>query len=84
MLERCASLTCSAVFRHQGDGMLLRVPRVGTKSGTSGAAKEKVSIERFWLCGECAETMTLGFDRCSYRKVTVKVIPLSPVRDAAA
>jgi hypothetical protein len=84
VLEKCASLTCSAVFRHQGDGMLLRVPRVGTKSSLSGAAKKKVSIERFWLCSECAETMTLKFDRCCYRKVRVNVIPLSPVSDAAA
>ena len=48
-----------------------------TISGPSGAAKKKVSVERFWLCSECAETMTLKFDRCRYRKVKVKVIPLS-------
>jgi hypothetical protein len=82
--QKCANLTCSAVFRHNDEGMLLRVPGVGTKSSISGAAKKKVSIERFWLCGECAETMTLRFDRCCYRKVRVNVIPLSPVSDAAA
>ncbi len=83
MKQKCANLTCSAVFRHQGDGMLLRVPRVGTKSSPSGGAKKKVSIEGFWLCGECAETMTLGFDRYRYKKAKVKVIPLSSASDAA-
>ena len=83
MKQKCANLTCSAVFRHHDDGMLLRVPRVGTTSGTSGAAKKKASIELFWLCGECAETMTLGFDRYRYKKAKVKVIPLSSASDAA-
>ena len=83
MLEKCANLTCSAAFRHRGDGMLLCVPRVGTISGPSGTAKKKVTMEHFWLCSRCSETMTLRFERCRCKKVQVKVIPLSPVRDAA-
>jgi hypothetical protein len=80
VLEKCANPKCSAVFRHLGDGMLFRVPRVETKSGSSGATKKTVTMEHFWLCAKCAETMTLGIDR--HRKV--KVIPLRSARGAAA
>jgi hypothetical protein len=83
VLEKCASLTCSAVFRHQGNGMLLRVPLRG-KLRLSGTKKKAVAVEHFWLCSHCAETMTFGIDRDLFNKVTVKVIPLSSNRDAAA
>jgi hypothetical protein len=79
VFEKCVNLKCSAVLRHLGDGMLFRVPRV-PKPGPSGAAKETVVMEKFWLCSECNETMTLGIDR--HRKVNV--IPLSSARAAAA
>jgi len=84
VLEKCANLTCSAVSGHRGDGMLLRVPRGTSDRRSSGAAKKKVAIEHFWLCSECAETMTFGFDRDRYKKrVEVTVIPLLSARDAA-
>jgi hypothetical protein len=60
--------------------MLFRVPRAGTTPGQSSARKKLVAMEHFWLCGECAETMTLGIDR--QRKV--RVILLSSVRNAVA
>lgn len=69
MLEKCANPKCLAVFRSLGDGKLFRVPRVGTISGSSGAAKKTVTMEHFWLCTKCAETMTLGID--CHRKVKV-------------
>ena len=80
MLEKCANPKCSAVFRKIGDGKLFRVPRVGTEPGPSGRAKKTVTMEHFWLCSKCAETMTLGIDR--HRNV--KVIPLRSARGAAA
>jgi hypothetical protein len=55
--------------------MLLRVPRV---TRNSSSPKKTIAIERFWLCGECAETMTLEIDR----RRTVKVIPVLSVHDA--
>jgi hypothetical protein len=60
--------------------MLFRVPRAGATSGRTAVGKKLVAMEHFWLCSECAETMTLGIDR--QRKI--RVIPLSPVRDAVA
>jgi hypothetical protein len=68
------------VFRRQNDGMLFRVPRAETTSGGSSVGKKLVAMEHFWLCGDCAETMTLGIDR----QKKVRVIPLSPVRNAVA
>jgi hypothetical protein len=49
-------------------------------SGLSGAAKEAVAMEHFWLCSKCAEIMTLGIDPLG----KVDVIPLSSARDSAA
>ena len=83
MQQKCANPTCSAVFGNQGDGMLLRVPRIGKECYPSGAAKKTVAIEHFWLCCECAETMTLGLSRNRHTKVKVTVVPLFSVRDAA-
>jgi hypothetical protein len=83
VLEKCANLMCSAVSGHRGDGMLLRVPRVGSGCRPSGAAKKKAAIEHFWLCSECAETMTFGFDRDHNKRVKVTVIPMFSARDAA-
>jgi hypothetical protein len=83
VLEKCANLTCSAVSSHQGDGMHLSVPRRRKECCPSGTAKKMVAIEYFWLCSECAESMTLGFSRNRYTKVKVTVVPLSSARDAA-
>lgn len=80
MLEKCANTECLAVFRHHGEGMLFRVPRAGTTSGQSSAKKKLVAMEHFWLCSECAETMTLALS--PNRKV--RVIPLSTTRNAVA
>jgi len=80
MLEKCANTKCLAVFRRQGEGMLFRVPRAGTTSGQSSVGMKLVAMEHFWLCRECAETMTLGIDR--QRKV--RVIPLSLARNSVA
>jgi hypothetical protein len=78
VLEKCANTTCLTVFRRQGDGILFRVPRA--TSGQTSGEKKLVAMEHFWLCSECAETMTLRIDL--QRKV--KVIPLSQVRNAVA
>ena len=80
MLEKCANTKCLTVFRRQGDGMLYRVPRAAATSGQTGGGKKLVAMEHFWLCSECAETMTLGIDR--QRKVSV--IPLSRARNSVA
>ena len=68
------------MLHHFGDGMLFRVPRVGIRHSQSGAAEKTVAMEHFWLCSKCAETMTLGINRHG----KVGVIPLRPIRDAAA
>ena len=80
MLEKCANTKCSTVFRRPGDGMLYRVPIAGATSGETSGGKKMVAMEHFWLCKDCAETMTLGINR--QRKVSM--IPLSPVRNAVA
>lgn len=80
MLEKCANTKCLTAFRSQDDGMLFRVPRARASSGQTSVGRKVVALEHFWLCGDCAETMTLGID--SQRKV--RVIPLSSTRNATA
>lgn len=78
MLAKCANPECTAVFRRLGDGKLFRVPRVATASSPSGAGKKTVTMEHFWLCNKCTETMTLGIDR----ERSVTVIPALSARGA--
>jgi hypothetical protein len=67
------------VFRHLGDGILFHAPRGKTFPGPSGTAKKMVTVEHFWLCSRCAETMTL---EVAYDE-RVKVIPLRDRNGAA-
>jgi hypothetical protein len=80
MLDKCANPKCLAVFRCLADGKLSHVPRARTISSPSGVVKKFVAIEHFWLCNECAETMTLEIDR----RKRVNVIPVLSVNGAAA
>jgi hypothetical protein len=55
MLSKCANPKCSAQFRHLSEGKLFHV-----RTGPCPPEHEgSVTIERFWLCAECAKTMTV-------------------------
>ncbi len=68
MLSKCLNSRCSATFQYLGRGRLFRVDfaDVGRKCARSG--KEVVAsirskacpIEHFWLCENCATTMTVA------------------------
>jgi len=47
----------------------------------SGAVKPLRRIEFYWLCQDCAEKMTLVFDRTM--GISVRLRPESPVAQAA-
>ena len=83
MLKKCANPQCTESFTHLGQGRLFRVQRKGPRLVDSNldATKERpAAMEHFWLCDECAGTMTVAVDR----KQVVRVIPIARTQHAAA
>jgi hypothetical protein len=79
MLSKCANASCSAPFLYLHSGKLFRmdVP-VDSTPGNNGEKKSACRVEFFWLCNECANTMTL-----SYRQgIGVVATPLGRTRAA--
>jgi hypothetical protein len=59
MLNKCANPECPSEFRYFRDGQVFQVEREIEGDGY----KPSHNVEHFWLCGRCAETMTLLYDR---------------------
>ena len=83
MVSKCANPDCSALFRYWGQGRLYRLD-LDDHPGRMQAQEENGglnahNVEHFWLCGACAEGMTLGLDPAG-RVIT---IPLDGRRKAA-
>jgi hypothetical protein len=54
MLAKCTNISCSAAFRHLGEGRLFRL-ETDSPAGSSNAK----ATEYFWLCEPCSGRMTL-------------------------
>ncbi len=78
MLSKCANPACDAPFHYLREGKLFQFDLASPVAGE--AKKPPRRIERFWLCGRCAETMTVAFERSR----GLVVVPLKHVRRAAA
>ena len=76
MLSKCANPDCGASFHYLGQGKLYEIrPEPATAVPQLLYPKKAAGrSERFWLCNDCATTMTLGVD--ASRKVVL--IPLTP------
>jgi hypothetical protein len=84
MLSKCANPDCSAHFHYLREGKLFQIDARAFVGADEVSPKKPVQrVEYFWLCGSCAESMTLGFERGK----GVITIPLSqpgtPMRKAA-
>lgn len=55
MVSKCANPACSARFRYLHEGRIFTV-RVDMGHRRDGADP---SVERYWLCTACSDTMTL-------------------------
>lgn len=61
MLSKCANPDCSAPFLYLHEGKLFRF-HTGPKSPVRQTSEKAVRhVEFFWLCGECAGTLTLRY-----------------------
>lgn len=54
MLNTCANPDCSESFRYLRDGKLFRL-----QTEVKGSSSEISNPEYFWLCGRCADVMSL-------------------------
>ena len=87
MVSKCANPECTTPFLYFHRGKLFRVETEGRQErrrdmgAESGAGKPLRRIEFYWLCQDCAEKMTLVFDRTT--GISVRPRPASPVAQAA-
>ena len=86
MLSKCTNPECSATFLYLHRGRLFRVETFGREDrrrlleDAIGATKPMRRIEFYWLCDDCAEKMTLSFDK----KEGIVVRPRATVVERAA
>lgn len=81
MLSKCANPACAAPFTYLRDGRLYQID-IAPGPQPVTAAKPPHRVEYFWLCGQCASSMTLAFQRGK----GVVMVPLQreTARNAAA
>jgi hypothetical protein len=71
MVSKCANPECTAPFLYFHRGRLFRLETEGRQErrrnlgGETGTGKPLRRIEFYWLCQDCAEKMTLAFDRAT-------------------
>jgi len=81
MLSKCANPDCSAPFHYLRNGKLFHIDRSAVGPQLVSGKRAARRIEYFWLCAECAGSMTLAV-----RGNSVVTVPLpgAVVRRAAA
>lgn len=98
MVSKCANPACSTPFHYLREGKVFRIEVEVTPPLTSeetielsngskmpflvGTRKPARKLEHFWLCGTCAQTMNLLFDKDN--GITVLPKPNTRVMAAAA
>lgn len=60
MLAKCANPACSAPFRYLHEGKLFRLDLGAGPPSLSGHVPRR--LQYFWLCDQCARSMTLEFN----------------------
>jgi hypothetical protein len=69
VVSKCANPECAAIFRYFHQGKLFRwetevgFDRRRTLGVEEGMQKPIRRVEFYWLCGDCAEKMTLVFEK---------------------
>jgi hypothetical protein len=79
MVSKCANPDCAASFRYFHIGKLFRLESPPahthkTASDDDEMVKHVPRLEFFWLCNECAGTMTLAFEKGVGVSVQPKVV----------
>jgi hypothetical protein len=76
MLSKCANPGCSATFLYLHQGKLFRHENQANGSENPDPSTKKLvpRIEFFWLCDDCASTMTLKYQKGA----GITVVPVAP------
>jgi len=62
MLSKCANPDCRATFHYLGQGKLYEIRYDATPKDPQPFKKAAGRSERFWLCDQCSNLMTLAVD----------------------
>ncbi len=73
MLSKCANPDCGATFHYLGEGKLYEI-KFDTQQGQQRFKKAAGRAERFWLCDQCSNLMTLAVD--ASKKVILMPLPV--------
>jgi hypothetical protein len=76
MLSKCANPGCRATFLYLHQGKLFRFDtsiETLARTPVSEMARSSRRVEFFWLCEECAQDMTLTYNR----ETGIKIVPLT-------
>ena len=57
MLSKCANPSCFGAFRYLHEGRIFHLALKTTEQ--SGTVCGRSQVERFWLCGQCSQKLTL-------------------------
>lgn len=82
MLSKCVNPECNAPFHYLREGRLFRVDvgkKASPKAPAANSKKPVRSVEYFWLCGRCANHVTVKFDEAD----APVVVPLKPAARTA-
>ncbi len=66
MLSKCANPDCNTPFHYLRDGRLYQIDTASDaeRNGPPPSdPKRPHKVEFFWLCGQCAQSMTLTYQR---------------------
>jgi hypothetical protein len=85
MISKCANPTCSTPFHYLRDGKVFRVDLNDDNENLNSpylvdGKKAPRRTEHFWLCGPCAQTLSLIFNK----QTGVHVVQKPLARRAAA
>ncbi len=82
MLSKCANPECFAPFHYLREGKLFQIDAGRNGPQLVSDKRPAQKIEYFWLCGDCATTMTLALHRG--KGVVAIPLPGRSTRRAAA
>ena len=66
MLSKCANPDCNTPFHYLRDGRLYQIDTASDSERNGpppSEPKRPHKVEFFWLCGQCAQSMTLTYQR---------------------
>lgn len=63
MVSKCANPACNVPFLYFHQGKLFRRERAARPQGGNGNGSKRGYVEFYWLCNDCADKMTLVFEK---------------------